>query len=81
MLESVGEQVDDVFVSSEVGEVFEREVDGFKRDAANAISEKNAIEEKLSILLTERDSIQLKVEAMLEAMMAIDADVAAAVGR
>ena len=31
--------------------------------------------------MTERDAIHLKVEAMLDAMTAIDADVAAAVGR
>ena len=32
-------------------------------------------------VLTERDAIQLKVEAMLEAMTILDTEVAAAVGR
>lgn len=52
-----------------------------RRDAANAIADKQAAEEKLSILLSERDSIQLKVEAMLDAITLIDSDVAEAVGR
>ncbi len=62
-------------------ERLEREADALKLDAANAIAEKNALEEKLSILLSERDSIQLKVEAMLDAITLIDTDVAEAVGR
>ncbi len=62
-------------------ERLEREADALKLDAANAISEKNALEEKLSVLLSERDSIQLKVEAMLDAITLIDTDVAEAVGR
>ena len=59
----------------------EREADALKRDAANAIAEKKVIEDKLAILLSERDSIQLKVEAMLDAITMIDSDVAEAVGR
>ena len=59
----------------------ETEAVSLRRDAANAIAEKAAIEEKLSGLLSERDSIQLKVEAMLDAMTVIDSDVAEAVGR
>jgi uncharacterized coiled-coil DUF342 family protein len=39
------------------------------------------LEAKLNELLTERDAIQLKVEAMLEAMTIIDPEVAEAVGR
>jgi hypothetical protein len=62
-------------------ERLEREADSLKQDAANAIAEKNALEEKLAILLSERDSIQLKVEAMLDAITLIDSDVAEAVGR
>ena len=59
----------------------EKEAVSLRRDAANAIAEKAALEEKLSGLLSERDSIQLKVEAMLDAMTVIDSDVAEAVGR
>ena len=59
----------------------EKEAVSLRRDAANAIAEKAALEEKLSDLLSDRDSIQLKVEAMLEAMTVIDSEVAEAVGR
>jgi FtsZ-binding cell division protein ZapB len=59
----------------------ERESGALKREAAEAKADKQAAEEKLSALLAERDSIQLKVEAMLDAITMIDADVAEAVGR
>ena len=62
-------------------EKLEREADSLKRDAADAIAEKKVIEDKLAVLLSERDSIQLKVEAMLDAITMIDSDVAEAVGR
>ncbi len=59
----------------------ENEASTLRRDAANAIADKNELEEKLAGLMSERDSIQLKVEAMLDAMTMIDSDVAEAVGR
>ena len=62
-------------------ERLEREADALKRDVTNAIAEKKVIEDKLAVLLSERDSIQLKVEAMLDAITMIDSDVAEAVGR
>ena len=62
-------------------ERLENEAESLRRDAANAIAEKSVLEEKLAELLSERDSIQLKVEAMLDAMTMIDSDVAEAVGR
>jgi FtsZ-binding cell division protein ZapB len=62
-------------------ERLERENAALRRDAETAVAEKQALDEKLSLLLSERDSIQLKVEAMLEAITSIDADVAEAVGR
>ena len=62
-------------------EKLEKEAVSLRRDAANAIAERSALEDKLSGLLTERDSIQLKVEAMLDAMTRIDSDVAEAVVR
>lgn len=58
-----------------------RESDKLKREAAEAVADKQAAEEKLAALLAERDSIQLKVEAMLDAIAMIDSDVAEAVGR
>lgn len=62
-------------------ERLERESDTLKRDAANAVADKQAAEDKLAVLLSERDTIQLKVEAMLDAITMIDTDVAEAVGR
>ncbi len=62
-------------------EKLEKEAAGLRSDAANAIADKKAAEERLIVLLSERDSIQLKVEAMLDAMTMIDSDVAEAVGR
>lgn len=62
-------------------EKLESEVVSLRRDTANAIADKQAAEEKLAVLLSERDSIQLKVEAMLDAITLIDSDVAEAVGR
>lgn len=59
----------------------ERETSGLRRSASDAIDEKKVMEEKLAILMSERDSIQLKVEAMLDAITMIDTDVAEAVGR
>ena len=62
-------------------EKLEKEAVALRNDAANAIADKKTAEEKLTDLLSERDSIQLKVEAMLDAMTMIDSDVAEAVGR
>ena len=62
-------------------ERLEKEAFALRREAANAVADKKAAEEKLTDLLSERDSIQLKVEAMLDAMTMIDSDVAEAVGR
>jgi FtsZ-binding cell division protein ZapB len=62
-------------------ELFEREAASLRRTASDAVAEKSELEEKIARLLSERDSIQLKVEAMLDALTVIDTDVAAAVGR
>ena len=59
----------------------ERKSGSLKREAAEAVADKKAAEDRLATLLAERDSIQLKVEAMLDAITMIDADVAEAVGR
>lgn len=61
-------------------EALEGQAAKLRSDAANAIEEKKVLEERLTQLLSERDSIQSKVEAMLEAISTIDADVARAVG-
>lgn len=62
-------------------EHFEREAASLRKTASDAVAEKSELEDKIAVLLSERDSIQLKVEAMLDAMTIIDADVAAAVGK
>ena len=62
-------------------ERLEKESVTLRTDVAKAAEENSALEKKLAVLLSERDSIQLKIEAMLEAITAIDADVAEAVGR
>ena len=62
-------------------EKFDRETSALRHEADTATAEKKEIEERLTLLLTERDTMQQKVEAMLEAISQIDADVAQAVGR
>ncbi len=62
-------------------ERLEREADGLKREASAAIADKLVAEEKLAAMLSERESIQAKVEAMLDAMASIDGELAAAIGR
>ena len=61
-------------------ERLEREAGDLKREAAAAIAEKYLVEEKMAVLMSERDAIQLKVESMLEAISLIDSDVAEAIG-
>ena len=62
-------------------ERLEKEAAGLRAEAAGALEEKAALENRLTQLLSERDSIQLKIEAMLDAITLIDADVAEAVGK
>jgi len=62
-------------------EKVERETSGLRREISSLAMEKARLEERIEDLLSERDAIQLKVEAMLDAMTIIDAEVAEAVGR
>ncbi len=62
-------------------EKIERESISLRRDAVSLSAENTRLEEKVEKLLSERDAIQLKVEAMLDAMSTIDSEVAEAVGR
>lgn len=62
-------------------EHLEKELQALRSEASQAVEDKEKAEAKLRKLLSERDSIQLKVEAMLDAITLIDADVAEAVGR
>ena len=59
----------------------ERELAELRRSTQDIREERERMEEKIASLLSERDAIQLKVEAMLDAMTIIDGDVAHAVGR
>ena len=58
-----------------------RELVNIRRDNANLTELNHELESKVGNLMSERDAIHLKVEAMLDAMTSIDADVAEAVGR
>lgn len=58
-----------------------RELALLRREYVDLTEFKDDLELKVGDLMTERDAINLKVEAMLDALMAIDEDVAVAVGR
>ncbi|MGD9628181.1 MAG: hypothetical protein AB7V18_02945 [Pyrinomonadaceae bacterium] len=62
-------------------EKVERELHELRRSTNQIREERSQMEDKIANLLSERDAIQLKVEAMLDAMTIIDGDVAQAVGR
>ncbi len=62
-------------------ERIERELTELRRSTHDVHAEKARLEEKVEGLLSERDAIQLKVEAMLDAMTILDSDVGEAVGR
>ena len=62
-------------------ERLEREAGQLRREAAEALANKLAAEDRVAALMAERDSIQLKVEAMLEAITMIDEEVAEVVGK
>jgi chromosome segregation ATPase len=59
----------------------EKEVSTLRRTVHELEQDKSHLASRLELLLSERDAIQLKVEAMLDAMTIIDAEVAEAVGR
>jgi len=62
-------------------EKVERELQELRRSTRDVFEDRSRLEEKVAELMSERDAIQLKVEAMLDAITIIDGDVAAAVGR
>lgn len=59
----------------------ERELLELRRSTREIHDERERLEAKIASLLSERDAIQLKVEAMLDAMTILDVNVAEAVGR
>lgn len=55
---------------------FEREAKSLRGDAAAADSGRREVEDQIASLLAERELIQQKVDAMLEALSQIDTDFA-----
>lgn len=62
-------------------EALERELAELRRIAGNFEAERTRLEEKIAALLSERDAIQVKVEAMLDAMTILDVGTAESIGR
>jgi chromosome segregation ATPase len=62
-------------------EDLEREVSSVRRELGSLLSEKERLEGQVERLLTERDTIRLKVEAMLDAIAALDPEMAEAIRR
>ena len=62
-------------------EILSVQADSLKSELISARDEQRSLEAKVAEMLSERDAIQLKVEAMLDAMTIIDPEVAEAVGR
>ncbi len=59
----------------------EREVSSVRRELGSLLSEKERLEGQVERLLTERDTIRLKVEAMLDAIAVVDPEMAEAIRR
>ncbi len=53
-------------------ETLEREVAGARREVGNLADEKARLESQVERLLSERDMIRMKVEAMLDAIAVLD---------
>ena len=62
-------------------EKIEAENLALRRELTAASNERVRLDDKVQSLMSERDVIQLKVEAMLDAMTMIDSEVAEAIGR
>lgn len=62
-------------------EVLEREVTTMRRELGNLLDEKGRLETQVERLLSERDTIRAKVEAMLDAIAVLDPETAEAVRR
>lgn len=54
----------------------EREISSIRHQVGSLLEEKGRLEEQVERLLTERDTIRLKVEAMLDAIAVIDPEMA-----
>jgi hypothetical protein len=57
-------------------ENLEKELALMRRDIGNVLNEKERLETQVEKLLAERDTIRMKVEAMLDAVAALDPEMA-----
>jgi chromosome segregation ATPase len=57
-------------------EALEREVATIRRELGTLLDEKDRLEGQVERLLSERDTIRMKVEAMLDAIAALDPEAA-----
>jgi uncharacterized coiled-coil DUF342 family protein len=57
-------------------ERLEKEITALRQEIGGLLHEKKSLEARISELFTERDAIQLKVEAMLDAITVIEPEVA-----
>ncbi|MDT4894979.1 MAG: hypothetical protein QOH25_56 [Acidobacteriota bacterium] len=62
-------------------EGLEREVASIRRELGTLLNEKERLENQLERILSERDTIRMKVEAMLDAIAALDPEMAEVVRR
>jgi chromosome segregation ATPase len=62
-------------------EGLEREIASIRRELGTLLNEKERLENQLERVLSERDTIRMKVEAMLDAIAALDPEMAEAVVR
>jgi FtsZ-binding cell division protein ZapB len=60
-------------------EALERDVAATRRELVNLLDEKERLESQVERLLSERDMIRMKVEAMLDAVAVLDPEMAEAV--
>jgi FtsZ-binding cell division protein ZapB len=60
-------------------EALERDVVATRREMSNLLDEKERLESQVERLLSERDMIRMKVEAMLDAVAVLDPEMAEAV--
>jgi chromosome segregation ATPase len=60
-------------------EGLEREIASIRREIGTLLAEKERLETQVERLLADRDTIRMKVEAMLDAIAALDPEMAEAV--
>ena len=86
-LEKFSHLEDKIYRTIELAKSLRQENDGLqkelsmmRRDIGNVLNEKERLENQVEKLLAERDMIRMKVEAMLDAVAAVDPEMAAELG-